>query len=208
MIDAEGIEFLEGHDDRMIVDEIWKHNVYRLDEDRLCEADVLDVGSHHGIFTLYALSHGARWVTAVEADHEKLDQFRANLHHNGYRSGWDLLYGAAGSGAPARMTEPPNPHTLPGGDIPGFSLGDLLAVTPQHRVDICKVDIEGAEYDLILTASDVDLARIDYLTMEYHTPPWMPHHKDALWAKLSDSFTTVEEVGESTYGGGMLIASR
>jgi FkbM family methyltransferase len=60
--------------------------------------------------------------------------------------------------------------------VPAVTLGDVLERAGDGRVDLVKLDIEGAELDVLAAASDTDLGRIDQLTIEFHdsqdlTPP-------------------------------------
>jgi FkbM family methyltransferase len=52
--------------------------------------------------------------------------------------------------------------------VPGTTLGRLMEKHGIERVDLLKVDIEGAEIPLFESASDADLLRVDQITVEYH----------------------------------------
>jgi FkbM family methyltransferase len=53
-------------------------------------------------------------------------------------------------------------------DVRGISLPRLLAAAPPHRVDILKIDIEGAEAALFSGACDCWISRVDNIFIELH----------------------------------------
>jgi len=53
------------------------------------------------------------------------------------------------------------------GTIKAVTLAEILATSPHGRIDILKIDIEGAELDLFRTASDW-LPYVDCITIELH----------------------------------------
>lgn len=53
--------------------------------------------------------------------------------------------------------------------VTAMSFDDILnARLPAEVIDICKVDVEGAEYDIFLSGSCTSLDRVRYLLMEVH----------------------------------------
>lgn len=67
-----------------------------------------------------------------------------------------------------------------------ISLDDLFAQKGIEKCGLLKCDVEGAEYDALLAASDATLARIDRMLVECHLtrPEWMPAF-DELRARLA-----------------------
>ena len=59
-------------------------------------------------------------------------------------------------------------------------------------VDICKIDIEGAEYELFEFTPDEVLCKIRYLIVEFHDPPRTPPAVARL-AALGFTEITIEE---------------
>ncbi|HEX5819270.1 MAG TPA: FkbM family methyltransferase [Gemmatimonadales bacterium] len=56
----------------------------------------------------------------------------------------------------------------PAGPIPGIGVGELLAELGRERIDLMKVDIEGAEHEVFDTDDGAWLARVDTLLVELH----------------------------------------
>jgi FkbM family methyltransferase len=110
---------------------------------------VLDVGAHIGFYTLLAAKRGAR-VFSVEADPRNAAMLRHHVEINGFSgqvtifemAATDhatevLLYRHAYNQGESNIIE----KGLPAGTVPGRAL-DSLGLPP---IDICKMDIEGAE---------------------------------------------------------------
>jgi hypothetical protein len=62
----------------------------------------------------------------------------------------------------------PSQGALSTESVDGFSLSDLFAVCGIESCDFLKVDIEGSEFEIFLTASRATLQRIEKIAMEYH----------------------------------------
>jgi FkbM family methyltransferase len=110
---------------------------------------VLDVGAHIGFYTLLAAKRGAR-VFSVEADPSNAAMLRHHVEINGFSDQVTIfemaatdhakevsLYRHAYNQGESNIIE----KGLPAGTVPGRAL-DSLGLPP---IDICKMDIEGAE---------------------------------------------------------------
>jgi len=69
-------------------------------------------------------------------------------------------------------------------EVPARSLSAILASYP-HGVDLLKMDVEGAEYDIIAGTPSHLLARVRCAVIEYHDVPG--HHVDELAARLDEA---------------------
>lgn len=147
-------------------------NEYRL-PDRL-SGTVIDLGAHVGAFTLEALRRGADLVVAVEPAPEN---FR-RLYHNtqavrdrvwcvnaaiasASRVGW---LGGGGDSFGWQLTDTINRHFL----VPVVGIGDLLEQLAGD-VSLVKIDVEGAEWDVLRNTSW--LARVRTIVGEWHAGP-------------------------------------
>lgn len=52
--------------------------------------------------------------------------------------------------------------------VPGYSLATVFEKCGITKCDLMKLDCEGAEYEILFTAPDTILQRIDRIVMEYH----------------------------------------
>ncbi|GIV00850.1 MAG: hypothetical protein KatS3mg014_2540 [Actinomycetota bacterium] len=124
-------------------------------------ARVLDIGANVGVFAAWALRMGAREVVAVEpGDHPSLDalpvrRVRAAVWS---RAGEMCLEGGGGG---ARLA--PCREGLP--RVPLVPLDDLI----DGPFDVCKLDVEGAEYAAVPAATRLGLCA--YIAMEFHPGP-------------------------------------
>ncbi|MCB1474333.1 MAG: FkbM family methyltransferase [Rhodobiaceae bacterium] len=60
------------------------------------------------------------------------------------------------------------------------TLKSILAENRLDRVELLKLDCEGAEYEILFGASDDDLARIEHMAIETHESAVPGHDHDAL----------------------------
>lgn len=67
-------------------------------------------------------------------------------------------------------------------EVPSLRLQKLLDQCAFDTVDCLKMDVEGAEYDILLSADQQTLSRIRCLTMEYHDS----EKAKTLWRHLTD----------------------
>jgi FkbM family methyltransferase len=132
---------------------------------------VLDLGGNVGLFGVYAL---ARWpdatVTSVEPDAHNLSLLARCVEVNGAEDRWNIIAACAASQAGVAA--------FSGGRLADSSIAlDGEAVTDQvvavdalellADADFVKMDIEGAEWDLLLDPRFADSAP-PVLVMEWH----------------------------------------
>jgi FkbM family methyltransferase len=114
---------------------------------------VLDVGANVGIYTLLAAKRGAK-VFAIEADPQNVEALRRHVSLNGLDSNVTIFHMAAtntagsvtifrdrGNSGHSNMFDGSDPVSVQGDTI------DSLGLPP---IDVCKMDIEGAELMALL----------------------------------------------------------
>lgn len=109
---------------------------------------VLDVGANMGIYTLLAAKRGAK-VFALEADPQNVELLRHHVHLNGFDDRVTILHMAASDrDRPLTLFRSPgnsgHSNLFEGVEsvlVPGKTI-DSLGLPP---IDVCKMDIEGAE---------------------------------------------------------------
>ena len=173
--------------DKMIIDEIWKLNRYQiLFPQRQLPPPILDIGAYKGYFSVMCASRGAK-VIAYEPN---FDSFRAmihNVHTNNIPMDGEGSVRAFNDGvwkedAELHLHTHPTSHgcdTLINGDIcrggcgypgpmvPCVAFDDVIGDTHWAFV---KMDCEGAEYEILLNASEKSLSQIDQIAIELHGP--------------------------------------
>ena len=121
---------------------------------------VVDGGANRGLFALFAASAGAR-VVAVEPT----DYLCSLIHHHMRINGLDnyaVEQTSLGASAPAQSDH----------DRPVLSIPDVMKRHGLPRIDLLKLDIEGAEFALFGDA--VWLDRVSAVTMEVHASHGAP----------------------------------
>jgi FkbM family methyltransferase len=184
---------------RDIWDEVFLRNEYRLGREFLPEAVVIDVGAHVGAFARACLRRGASHVFCVEPLAVNVAALTHNLGDYGHERA-TILPQAIWDGAPDvpigedSCHVPGNTSTATvvsgqGTPVAATTLDAVIAAAaaraPSGRIDLLKIDAEGAEYPALLTAERLDL--VDQLTGETHEGVlWRGehHHSDEVFARL------------------------
>jgi FkbM family methyltransferase len=154
----------------------WVRDPYRvLATDRL----IVDAGANIGCFSLYAASrspHGH--VFALEPSSGNFRRLQDNIRLNrlDHRITALPVGVAAATGTQELDVSHASPYHSPytrmgphRETVRVLSLAALLAeIGGPERVDLLKMDCEGAEMDCLLASSPADLARIRRIALEYH----------------------------------------
>jgi FkbM family methyltransferase len=144
-------------------------------------ATVLDLGANIGTFSIYAAitAHGATIYS-----YEPAPQYFQLLHHNVRLNGverqvrcFDLAL-ADSEGSRDLIIEPggrPFPSLVQhDGDsgssvrVPCTTLAEIMTANGIERIDLLKMDCEGAEYEILFGTSPDVLAKIVEIRMEIH----------------------------------------
>lgn len=156
---------------------------------------VVDVGAGIGDFsTLIAMQRPDCEVLAFEPWPKAYALLVENLALNGVsnvRTFAEALAGHPGTlilsnsaGPSARQQTAAEPaeagRTIP---VPAVTLAQALDRSRTGRCDLLKIDCEGAEYDMLLTAGEQTLGRVGAIAMEYHDA-MSPHTHPMLVAHL------------------------
>jgi FkbM family methyltransferase len=162
---------------------------------------VLDLGAHHGFFSMYCSARGAL-VRAFEPDPDNFIQleqkiaiaknmdappFTAIQAAVWSESGEKLLWrDPADSGANSMLRAMSDFSIM----VKTVSLSEALC---GNRWDCVKVDVEGAEAQIFLTAKAESYRQIAYLTMELHNDVLTQEQNRALVMRMRKEFPRVVE---------------
>lgn len=153
---------------------------------------VFDIGANNGLFSLYLLKNGCKKVYAFEPnditekniksilkdyDNYELIKKAVYTHDNGltfYTSESNTTIGSISKD-----------HVLGQGfavetHVPSISLKSFIEKTGIKKIDLIKMDIEGAEYDVIDNLEDEIFNITDSFLIEYHS------NKDGIAKKMID----------------------
>jgi FkbM family methyltransferase len=141
---------------------------------------VLDVGAHVGTFSMLCWGRGAKSVLSVEPspiNYEKLvrnvsplgiDALNVAVHDGVNRFVTMQEYGAQSISVPSEN------------GIKSVSLDELVGLFPPGDDMTLKVDTEGAEYDIMLSAPARAIRRFKTIFLECH-----PREKPERWQRTS-----------------------
>lgn len=210
--------------DILVIWEIWKAKVY--DDPRFpIQPDniIVDIGAHIGGFAVRAarLAHRGEVYAfeassknfAMLAENSKLNNLK-NLHINNKavsaKSGEMKFFMPGENGAlGSLMQETESPMEI----VQSTTLADLVSENNIAQIDYLKMDVEGAEYDILLGCSDETLSKIQKIVLEYHE--FSGHHRshiDLVERLKSHGFQVAVEAGifpqKFLFGTGILKAWR
>ncbi len=155
---------------------------------------ILDAGAHIGAFSILA---ARRWpgtrIYAAEPEAENLHLLQRNIALNNWLeaevTACDVALSAASGRATLHRDAENWGHSLQAGSlgpsdlsVRTLSLADFLAEQGETRLDFAKINIEGAEYGLLLEAPVALLKRVRCLLVEIH--PCEANRRDALLKHL------------------------
>lgn len=151
-------------------------------------ATFVDIGANVGGFScaMMSLFPEGRGL-AVEPSPRTFAYLRSNLKRNGADQAVECVSAAVtGRGGPGevRLFEQPTDSVISTvvpelnrglvGDgilVRAVTLPDLLAQSGFGSIDVLKVDVEGAEFDILRGLDDADLRGVRRIVLEYHPVP-------------------------------------
>jgi len=127
--------------------EIWFDHEYSRYGVEVKENDiVIDCGANVGFFTLYALNKGAKHVYSIECDDRNMESLYYNLENKNVT----IIKEYVGFGD---------------GNI---DIKQIFNLINKPFIDFIKIDIEWAEYDLLINTPDDIMKRVDKWVIELH----------------------------------------
>jgi FkbM family methyltransferase len=166
------IEKMEQHDPSlfkgMILNEYEQVGFKRSD---VIGKDVIDLGANVGMFCALCHAVGAKSIFAIEFNPENFVMLQENMSRMNVsclrRAAFDGVkrkVQVSGSGVTSKIGES-------GPSVEALSLDDILVASGFHGDDlVLKVDVEGAEYDILLAASGRTIRKFKTIYLETHIP--------------------------------------
>jgi FkbM family methyltransferase len=167
--------------DYKVVDETWNENVYRLHEHQFKDNGVfLDIGANIGSVSLYVdnfnkvRDEGNKIkVYSVEPEPNNLSLLKENIKNNPTENITVINNAIWHEQKTVLITNKGGNSSII--DERGAESVEVLAITIQDfvdlysidEIDVAKIDIEGAEFDLIINTPPETLAKIKYITLEF-----------------------------------------
>ncbi len=170
---------------------------------------VLDIGANNGGFPLLLARHGVRVarLVAVELNPRTCTRLRFNLEHNlrgeivvvnaglcGKARTLDLRLGEGG--VSDNLYAPSANATAALTSVPGLTFDQIVERTfGEAMVDICKIDVEHAEYEVFDNEGHQRLRRCRVVVMEIHDRPGRSHD-EVVRAIVRLGFTQVPQLSD------------
>lgn len=177
--------FYRDESDLSVIDEIFVDKMYRCTESIILNSKypILDIGSHIGLFSIYAsvLNPNAK-IIALEPENDNYILMKENLklnHCNNVTTRQLALTSNDEKTVPLYVNENSHNHstltpkhltTLPPDhiDVPATTLENLILTNSLENISLFKMDIEGAEYEIIESLKPSTLKLIHNIVVEYH----------------------------------------
>lgn len=164
---------------------------------------VVDVGAHIGTFSVLAASRGAK-VFAYEPVHENMLVLEVNSDHGKLFKAFRKAVSDHEGIAHIFLSGHSFGHSLDLSDLPGFdfppkgteetpctTIREIMKENQLERIDLLKLDCEGAEFPILHSLTDEEFRKIHRIVLEYHTGD--RSKAGALVTFLASKYAQVEE---------------
>ncbi len=195
--------------------QIFLRRVYRVEaSDRI----ILDIGANVGLFTLYAARQApSAKILAVEPFPSTFERLQEAVREHRLTGRITCLNFAITGGGGIRLmrndalpsqrrTLVPFEHGTSGVQVQAKTLGQLLREQGLNCVDLLKMDIEGGEYEVLLSTPPDVLRTIRRIALEYHGD-CAPHTKLEIFNHLGKAGFQVTRDVYDRLGYGVANAS-
>jgi len=157
--------------------EVIESNQYNLTKEELIGRSVIDVGANIGAFSLLAASLGAKKVIGIEPVTKTFNIFQSNVKRSGLSS--IIALKNVVSAEHGKYFQISNDNDNAGANsmynvaensemVRSLSLTTILKMIEGNNI-LLKLDCEGAEYDVLLNATQEEMDRINEIVLEIHT---------------------------------------
>ena len=167
--------------DYKVIDETWNENVYRIHEYQFKDNAVfVDIGANIGSVSLYVDNFNKFRddtnkikVYAVEPEPHNLLLLEENIKNNPTEKITVVNNAIWYEQKNVFITNRGGNSSIVDGalvesvEVLAITIQDLLDLYSIDKVDVMKIDIEGAEFDLIANTPPETLAKINYLVLEF-----------------------------------------
>ncbi len=210
--------------DVLLIWEIWKKKIYADPRLPIRPGDtVVDIGAHIGVFSVWAARRAHRGrVIAYEAAADNFRLLGRNLELNGQKNleihrlavfetagEFDFYLPGANGALGSLLQDRRSAHER----VQAVTLQDVIRQIGPGGIGLLKMDVEGAEYSIMLNTPPEILAGVRGIVLEYHEFEGSPQGPEALVAHLQKcGFETALERGifpqKFLFGTGIIKAWR
>jgi FkbM family methyltransferase len=192
--------------------DIWNHRSYTKHIDIPAGGVVLDIGANVGLFSLFA-ARKAQLVHAFEPSTATFPYLAANTQGTPHIFVHNHAIGCADGRASLNISGPPTSYTLTDREtcdtasevVESRTIGTVFRDLGIEHCDYMKLDCEGSEYPILLSADATLLKKIDAIVLEFHDHLSSFSHIDLLQKLASSGFSATVYNHRAPYG---MIAAR
>ncbi|MEK7680759.1 MAG: FkbM family methyltransferase [Patescibacteria group bacterium] len=166
--------------DQSVFNEIFRLGEYRSAEDAIKTAKncIIDAGAHVGFFSLYcrALNSSVK-IFAIEPEAKNLSALKNHIKNNKIKKikiFKGVLAGETGK-RHLEISDDSHNHSITYSEsekkivlVESVSFSDFCKFNKIKIVDLFKIDVEGAEYEIFENIKESDLSIVKFIILEYH----------------------------------------
>lgn len=183
---------------------------------------IVDAGANIGVFSVWAARKLPRATfIAIEPHPETFSRLRHNIHANQLESRVqtrqfalsadtvDREMPAAGESQRRALFPQDRSGTGEVVRVPSITLAELMARHQLPKIDLLKMDIEGSEWEVLLSTPASVLQRIRRMQFEFHeVHARFGYSKAALFTHLSNAGFSITECREDRHGTGIAVVEQ
>jgi len=175
---------------------------------------VVDIGAHKGVFTAYAAQLTQKTILAYEPDKNNFNYLQSLIKENNWKHVEAVnsaladqaineikLYTAESSSRNSIFAKDvvTGEELLESQTVPATTLEN--AIKPLTQVSLLKMDCEGAEFPILLSADLTTMSKINKMVIEYHAPETSPDFQALIEKlKLIYKYVMVTKTNDSALG--------
>lgn len=162
-MDKSQIKFL----DEFVYNEIFVQNVYGLSREEMTNTAVLDIGGQYGFFALFSAENGAKQIISVEPNFQNLFHYLENTFNTNAKV---ICAAACNNKTITTVSNKSGESKINTGEqfVVTISFQELVQLLDPNLQWILKIDIEGAEYELLYNTAPEYIKRFKTIVMEAH----------------------------------------
>lgn len=170
---------------------------------------VMDIGANIGMFAMYAINSGAKKVYSFEPNKESFATIQKTISANKLEDkllafnlavssiSGEVLYIPKES-SPLNISQKEITNNSLYDAIPTVSINDFMNQNNLDRIDLLKIDCEGAEYEILPALSEKSIQGIKEIKLEFHGPlapinNWMKDNNFNIY--FSKQFKYIKDCG-------------
>lgn len=136
---------------------------------------VFDIGASLGLWSKYILYNGAQKVYCFEPNKKSIEHLKETLKNDNaqiiekaiYKERGELEFYVDQNNSITSSLYSIDGH-VPSYKVEAITLEDAINLSNEKKIDLVKIDIEGAEFDIIKNTPKEVFDRIDSFIIEYH----------------------------------------